>query len=86
MDTPPDAARGNIIKFVGPIDAGLVVHLAIEVPGGNGTIDDFSPPMPREGEGSVNSGTRERGSMAGPPWGRRDVIAPDAGRWQGKGA
>ncbi len=36
----------NVNKFVCSIDAGLVVHHAIEILGGNGTIEDFSP-LPR---------------------------------------
>ncbi len=36
----------NVNKFACSIDAGLVVHHAIEILGGNGTIEDFSP-LPR---------------------------------------
>ncbi|OGK76771.1 MAG: hypothetical protein A2050_12620 [Candidatus Rokubacteria bacterium GWA2_73_35] len=36
----------NLAKFICSIDAGLVVHHAIEILGGNGTIEDFSP-LPR---------------------------------------
>jgi alkylation response protein AidB-like acyl-CoA dehydrogenase len=36
----------NVNKYVCSTDAGLVVHHAIEVLGGNGTIEDFSP-LPR---------------------------------------
>ena len=36
----------NVNKYACSIDAGLVVHHAIEILGGNGTIEDFSP-LPR---------------------------------------
>jgi hypothetical protein len=36
----------NVNKFLCSVDAGLVVHHAIEILGGNGTIEDFSP-LPR---------------------------------------
>jgi len=36
----------NLAKFVCSVDAGRVVHHAIEILGGNGTIEDFSP-LPR---------------------------------------
>ena len=36
----------NVAKYVCSTDAGLAVHHAIEVLGGNGTIEDFSP-LPR---------------------------------------
>jgi acyl-CoA dehydrogenase len=36
----------NVNKYVGSTDAALVVHHAIEILGGNGTIEDFSP-LPR---------------------------------------
>lgn len=36
----------NLAKFITSTDAGLVVHHAIEILGGNGTIEDFSP-LPR---------------------------------------
>jgi alkylation response protein AidB-like acyl-CoA dehydrogenase len=36
----------NLNKYLCSIDAGLVVHHAIEILGGNGTIEDFSP-LPR---------------------------------------
>jgi len=34
----------NLNKYVCSVDAGLVVHHAIEILGGNGTIEEFSPP------------------------------------------
>ncbi len=36
----------NVNKYACSVDAGLVVHHAIEILGGNGTIEDFSP-LPR---------------------------------------
>jgi alkylation response protein AidB-like acyl-CoA dehydrogenase len=45
-DDPLYRTAVNVNKFVCSIDAGLVVHHAIEVLGGNGTIEDFSP-LPR---------------------------------------
>ena len=36
----------NLNKYVSSVDAGLVVHHAIEILGGNGTIEEFSP-LPR---------------------------------------
>jgi acyl-CoA dehydrogenase len=36
----------NLNKYVCSVDAGVVVHHAIEILGGNGTIEDFSP-LPR---------------------------------------
>jgi alkylation response protein AidB-like acyl-CoA dehydrogenase len=36
----------NVCKYVCSVDAGLVVHHAIEILGGNGTIEDLSP-LPR---------------------------------------
>ena len=45
-DDPLFRIAVNITKFVCSIDAGLVVHHAIEILGGNGTIEDFSP-LPR---------------------------------------
>jgi hypothetical protein len=36
----------NVNKYVCSVDAGLVVHHAIEILGGNATIEDFSP-LPR---------------------------------------
>lgn len=36
----------NVAKYACSVDAGLAVHHAIEVLGGNGTIEDFSP-LPR---------------------------------------
>ena len=36
----------NLAKFIGSTDAWLVVHHGIEILGGNGTIEDFSP-LPR---------------------------------------
>jgi alkylation response protein AidB-like acyl-CoA dehydrogenase len=36
----------NVAKYTASVDAGLVVHHAIEILGGNGTIEDFSP-LPR---------------------------------------
>ncbi|MEK7701984.1 MAG: acyl-CoA dehydrogenase family protein [candidate division NC10 bacterium] len=45
-DDPLYRTAVNLNKFVCSIDAGLVVHHAIEILGGNGTIEDFSP-LPR---------------------------------------
>lgn len=45
-DDPLYRTAVNLDKFVCSIDAGLVVHHAIEILGGNGTIEDFSP-LPR---------------------------------------
>ncbi|MEK7714814.1 MAG: acyl-CoA dehydrogenase family protein, partial [candidate division NC10 bacterium] len=45
-DDPLYRTAVNVNKFVCSIDAGLVVHHAIEILGGNGTIEDFSP-LPR---------------------------------------
>jgi alkylation response protein AidB-like acyl-CoA dehydrogenase len=45
-DDPLYRMAVNVNKYVGSTDAGLVVHHAIEVLGGNGTIEDFSP-LPR---------------------------------------
>ena len=36
----------NLAKYTGSVDAGLAVHHALEILGGNGTIEDFSP-LPR---------------------------------------
>jgi len=49
--TPPEEdalfrTAVNVNKYACSIDAGLVVHHAIEILGGNGTIEDFSP-LPR---------------------------------------
>jgi hypothetical protein len=45
-DDPLFRTAVNVNKFACSIDAGLVVHHAIEILGGNGTIEDFSP-LPR---------------------------------------
>ncbi len=49
--TPPESdplfrTAVNLNKYVCSVDAGLVVHHAMEILGGNGTIEDFSP-LPR---------------------------------------
>ncbi|HET8576890.1 MAG TPA: acyl-CoA dehydrogenase family protein [Methylomirabilota bacterium] len=49
--TPPEGdplfrTAVNLNKYLCSVDAGLVVHHAIEILGGNGTIEDFSP-LPR---------------------------------------
>jgi alkylation response protein AidB-like acyl-CoA dehydrogenase len=49
--TPPEAdplfrTAVNVCKYICSVDAGRVVHHAIEILGGNGTIEDFSP-LPR---------------------------------------
>jgi alkylation response protein AidB-like acyl-CoA dehydrogenase len=45
-DDPVYRTAVNLAKFICSTDAGLVVHHAIEILGGNGTIEDFSP-LPR---------------------------------------
>ena len=45
-DDPLFRTAVNVNKYVCSVDAGLVVHHAIEILGGNGTIEDFSP-LPR---------------------------------------
>ena len=45
-DDPLFRTAVNVNKFLCSVDAGLVVHHAIEILGGNGTIEDFSP-LPR---------------------------------------
>ncbi len=45
-DDPLFRTAVNINKYACSVDAGLVVHHAIEILGGNGTIEDFSP-LPR---------------------------------------
>ncbi|OGK97588.1 MAG: hypothetical protein A3E31_11400 [Candidatus Rokubacteria bacterium RIFCSPHIGHO2_12_FULL_73_22] len=45
-DDPLFRTAVNLAKFTCSTDAGLVVHHAIEILGGNGTIEDFSP-LPR---------------------------------------
>lgn len=45
-DDPLFRAAVNLNKFTCSVDAGLVLHHAIEILGGNGTIEDFSP-LPR---------------------------------------
>ena len=45
-DDPLFRTAVNLAKFICSTDAGLVVHHAIEILGGNGTIEDFSP-LPR---------------------------------------
>jgi acyl-CoA dehydrogenase len=45
-DDPLFRTAANINKYASSIDAGLVVHHAIEILGGNGTIEDMSP-LPR---------------------------------------
>jgi hypothetical protein len=45
-DDPVFRTAVNLDKYVCSVDAGPVVHHAIEILGGNGTIEDFSP-LPR---------------------------------------
>jgi acyl-CoA dehydrogenase-like protein len=45
-DDPVFRTAVNVCKYTCSIDAGLVVHHAIEILGGNGTIEDLSP-LPR---------------------------------------
>lgn len=45
-DDPIFRTAVNVNKYVCSVDAGRVVHHAIEILGGNGTIEDFSP-LPR---------------------------------------
>jgi acyl-CoA dehydrogenase len=45
-DDPLFRTAVNVNKYACSVDAGLVVHHAIEILGGNGTIEDFSP-LPR---------------------------------------
>jgi alkylation response protein AidB-like acyl-CoA dehydrogenase len=45
-DDPLFRTAVNVAKYACSTDAGLVVHHAIEILGGNGTIEDFSP-LPR---------------------------------------
>ena len=45
-DDPVFRTAVNVAKYICSIDAGLVVHHGIEILGGNGTIEDFSP-LPR---------------------------------------
>jgi hypothetical protein len=45
-DDPLFRTAVTVNKFACSLDAGLVVHHAIEILGGNGTIEDFSP-LPR---------------------------------------
>lgn len=45
-DDPLFRLGANVAKYICSVDAGAVVHHGIEVLGGNGTIEDFSP-LPR---------------------------------------